>query len=159
MDEDWRRLAAEIKTARKVLGMTQQELAEAAKIGYSSLQRLEGGQVFADIPPSVYKVAAVLGWTPESPRLILSGEKPVAADVRSGEPAGRSRDLPARVEQALAEGDLVDTEVLELPGGLNVVVVGRSVGPRSAEERAELADALQEWARAQRKLKGLADEA
>ncbi|MFE7509715.1 helix-turn-helix transcriptional regulator [Streptomyces sp. NPDC057540] len=159
MHEDWGLLATEIKSARKARGMTQKELAAAADIGFSTLQRLEAGQPFTTWPPSLDRVARVFGWTPESPRLILDGGSPVLASARSVDNVSRSRDLPARVEQALAEGDLVDTEVLELPGGLNVVIVGRAVGPRSAEERAELADALQEWARAQRKLKGLADEA
>ncbi|MFF0426878.1 helix-turn-helix transcriptional regulator [Streptomyces sp. NPDC004520] len=159
MDEDWGRLATEIKAARLALGMTQKELAAAAGVGYSSLQRLESGHAFDGIPPSAYKVAQVFGWTHESPRLILAGGKPVLVEQAAGPAKTRDRSLPARVEQALAEGELVDTEVLELPGGLTVVVVGRSVGPRSDEEKAELGDALREWTRAQRKLKDIADEA
>lgn len=157
MDEDWGLLAAEIKTARKARRLTQKQLAEAADIGFSTLQRLEAGHPFSTWPPSVDRVARYFGWTPESPRLVLAGGKPVPAETATGTAPARDRSLPARVEQALAEGDLVDSEVLELPGGLNIVVVGKSVGPRSPEEQVELADALREWARRQRKIKGIAE--
>ncbi|WP_282698062.1 helix-turn-helix transcriptional regulator [Streptomyces sp. CC208A] len=157
MDEDWGLLATEIKAARKARRMTQKDLAAAADIGFSTLQRLEAGQPFTTWPPSVDRVARVFGWTPESPRQILAGGKPTFADASAGTRPARDRSLPARVEQALAEGDLVDSEVLELPGGLNIVVVGKSVGPRSPEEQAELADALREWTRRQRKIRGIAE--
>ncbi|MET9953547.1 helix-turn-helix domain-containing protein [Streptomyces sp. NPDC006339] len=159
MDEDWGLLATEIKAARIALGMKQKDLAKAAGIGYSSLQRLEGGHRFEAVPPSAYKLAHFFGWTHESPRLILAGGKPVLAEPSDAPKETPRRGLPARVEAALEEGELLDTEVLELPGGLTVVVVARQDEARSAEERAELADALREWTRTQRKLKDIAEEA
>jgi DNA-binding XRE family transcriptional regulator len=158
MNEDWGRLATEIKAARATLAMTQKDLARAAGVGPASIQRLESGAGYDDIPPSAYKIATVFGWTAESLRAILAGRTSVPAERREPAPAPQ-RGLPARVEQALTDGDLVDTEVLELPGGLTVVVVARQDETRSAEEQADLADALREWTRARRKLKDITGEA
>lgn len=160
MSEDWERLALKIKEARRALRMSQRDMAEAADIGFSTYQRLESGKPFRTWPPSADKAARFLGWTVGSPRAILAGGDPVMTE--GGQTAAApapAQQLPARVEHALAEGELVDTDVIELPGGLTLVVIAKAESGRSSEEEQRMAAAIKAWTRAQREIRGIADKA
>lgn len=111
MSEDWTRLSAAIRTARKARGWTQHQLAEKAGIGFSTVQRLEGGAPFTRRPPSLDRIERALGWQLGSADAVLAGGDPeptgsvdaavpreagdVGAPRRSGSPAGSSTSWPA----------------------------------------------------------------
>ncbi|MFF1961028.1 helix-turn-helix domain-containing protein [Streptomyces sp. NPDC058220] len=157
MSQDWARLAEVIKRARKGLGLTQVQMAKRAGVGFSTYQRLEGGKGFTDWPPSLDHVERAVGWSRGSARAVLAGGKPTSeVTLASGATDLKAQQLPARIEHALSEGDLVDTDVIELPGGLTLVVIAKSDAPRSAEDEREMGDVVKAWTRAQRKIRGIA---
>lgn len=162
MSQDWKRLAEAIRAARKARGWTQSDLAEAAGIGFSSLQRLESGKPFTRMPPSVAPVERALGWTVGSAELVLVGGDPRSlqdaaqgADERSAVQVARMR-LPVMVEYELAHGELVDSPVIEVRPGLKVVMLVIRDPEGSAVD--EVASDIQAWTRVQRKLRGILAE-
>ncbi|MCP3758175.1 helix-turn-helix domain-containing protein [Streptomyces sp. TBY4] len=162
MSQDWKRLAEAIRAARKVRGWTQSDLAEAAGIGFSSLQRLESGKPFTRMPPSVAPVERALGWTVGSGGLALAGGEPRSlqdavadSDERSASQAARMR-LPVMVEYELAHSELLDNPVIEVRPGLKVVMLVFRDPESSAPD--EVASDIQAWTRLQRRLRGILAE-
>ena len=92
MTNDWERLAGAIRERRQALGMTQQQLAEAAGVTRTTIKNLEGARQPTKRPPaSLPAVEHALGWTLGSARAILDGDKPTpiagtdASPVSGGE--------------------------------------------------------------------------
>ena len=52
----------------------QEELAEAAGVGTSTVQLLERGEPRSQMPRTMPKIARVLGWAPEHARQIVEGK-------------------------------------------------------------------------------------
>jgi DNA-binding XRE family transcriptional regulator len=164
MSEDWARLAEAIAKARKARRWTQEQLAAEAGIGYSTVQRLESGRPFSRRPSTLIPVAWALGWDDGSVTSILAGGDPtmrpdrVDADDRAGV-QGPSAQLPARVTHALAEGEVLDTEVLELShNGVTLVLVAKRDPNRDAEGNQRMAEDVEDWTRFMRKVRGILDE-
>jgi len=154
MSRDWTRLPAAIRTARKRLGMTQVELAEAAGVSESTIQNLES-RTHSRMPASMPKVERALGWAAGSARAVVDGGEPIPLQE---EPAAEVTDLtgtglPLRVVQEMTEGPLLDATVLDLtPHGSDarMIVVVRGKPDASPEQiRADLLA----WEKAQRRLR------
>ncbi|MFJ7048993.1 helix-turn-helix domain-containing protein [Streptomyces sp. NPDC101112] len=172
MTKDWKRLAAAIRDARKALGWGQQKLADAAGVGFSTVQRLEGGVGYKKMPLTIDKVERALGWAPGSAEGVLAGGDPVALsepEAGTGEAAvGATEDaagrfvsgLPARIQHELAGGELVETDVIELNRpGMRLIVFATRDPDQSPEGKAGVTEDIKEWTRVQRRLRGLtADE-
>jgi hypothetical protein len=171
MSLDWARLATAIRRARESRRtpdgshMTQQQLAVAASVSESTIQNLEDpAHTYTRRPTTLPRVEAALGWMPGSVDAILVGGEPtLLAETAAASPAAGSRDaapggqmLPLRVQHALDEGDLLDTEVLELSsGGVRMVVVVKRDPSRTTEDKEQIARDLAEWSRVQRDLRGI----
>jgi DNA-binding XRE family transcriptional regulator len=95
MEENRSALAAAVREARTRLGMTQNQLADAAGVARATLQALERGDAVR--PASVIKVEPVLGWPGGTGQTILRGE---------AAPAGVAAGAPLSLA-SLSESDLV----------------------------------------------------
>ncbi|MEV6056172.1 helix-turn-helix transcriptional regulator [Streptomyces sp. NPDC052107] len=169
---DWKRLAEAIRDARKARGWRQEDLAEAAGTGYSTVQRAESSDGYKTMPLTIDKIERALGWAPGSARTVLEGGTPTlvtdsaipgpAAETPaagSGDAAGFVARLPARIQHELADGELVDTDVIELKRkGMRLIVFATRDPEQAPEDRAEKAEDIREWTRVQRRLRGLASD-
>ncbi|WP_412078970.1 helix-turn-helix domain-containing protein [Streptomyces xanthophaeus] len=142
MTRDWERLAHAIEAARDAKGLTQVGLAEAAGISESTVQNLESGAERKRTPSTLPKVEEALGWAPGSGLAVLAGGEPTLA----GAPAAAedlAGKLPMRIVQALGDGMLLDTKILDLEdesgARMIVVVKGKQNATPEAIERALLA--------------------
>lgn len=159
MDRDWKRLGRAIAAQRDHLGLARQEdLAAAAGVNRQTVQSLEAGKPRTRMPASIAKVEKALSWEPGTAARILTERPSEGAAPRFA--AG----MPMRVAQELSDGQVVDTDVLDLtlPGSKSRLVVvfkhdSEAAGMAPDELRAE----LQEWTRIQRALRRIAagDEA
>ena len=162
MSQDWARLAAAIRSARRARGWTQHDLAAEADIGFSTVQRLEGAKPFSRRPPSLDRIERAFDWKVGSVDAILAGGDPVPA-ARDDIEATRADDgtvavharqsrLPRRIEHELAEGEVLDTEVIQL-GNSRVRMIVVAMEPSDGESEFKDLDA---WTRVQRRLRSIA---
>jgi transcriptional regulator with XRE-family HTH domain len=92
--EDWRRLASYVVSRRVALGMSRRDLAEKTGVTERTLGKLENGErASAD---TVAAVSRVLGWSPDSARVIRLGGEPRVVTAQDDLP-------PAEVDEALAD--------------------------------------------------------
>lgn len=164
MTNDWDRLAGAIRERRLALGMTQQQLADAAGVTRSTIKNLEGARQPTKRPPSsIAAVEQALGWAPGSVRTVLDGGAPVIADQTPAAtqevPESLSSRLPASVLDELADGEVYATDIHDLSQGDGITIITVAVRRRgepgeqvSPEQRRRH---FRAWSRAQRKLNGL----
>jgi len=152
MTRDWARLARTIRRARESRRMTQQELATAAGVSESTVQNLEDEEnSYRRRPPSLSPIARALGWTPDSPDLVLDGGDPVLREEPEA-PARQTAPLPRRLQYELTAGGIVDFEVLDYsPRGGKLIVIATS----PAEDDEAAAEDVREWTRMQRRIRGI----
>jgi transcriptional regulator with XRE-family HTH domain len=81
---DVERLGRAVYTRRRQLGLSQQELAEAAGVSQTTIRNIEAGRVGARRGPSVPLVERALGWKAGSGEDVLAGGEPT---VLAEEPA------------------------------------------------------------------------
>lgn len=160
MDQDWTALGEALRDARMALRpkVRQDDVAAALNISRSTVADIEGGQKFSKVTGSIRAYAQFLNWTFDSPERVLAGGEPVtvSADQPTLRPAARSEDtsLPMAVQDELdRDGALVDTAVIPLGDGTNMVVIvkGSKENPTPAERKRH----LEAWRRAQPHLKEL----
>ncbi|MGW3491952.1 helix-turn-helix domain-containing protein [Streptomyces sp. NPDC001054] len=153
MTRDWTRLAKAVEARRKTLGLSQVQLADKAGVSESTVQNLEAGHRRTRMPTSLPGVERALGWAPESAASILTGGEPTPLP----EPAPEAPKLPLRIQQELADGQLIDATVLDLaPGsGAKMIVVVKGEPDASPEE---IRTSLLAWARAQEALKDVTSD-
>jgi transcriptional regulator with XRE-family HTH domain len=147
MTREWETRLASVKAEREQRGLTQVELADAAGVTESTVQNLEGGRDYKRKPGALDAVWAAL----------QAGDDPF--DNPSVSPADRRQaSVPLRVQHELKDGDVVDTDVIDLSrGGMKmVVVVTRNPEATPADENAMRAD-FAEWTRVQRAIRKIAD--
>lgn len=100
MTNDWDRLARAIRERRHMLGLTQQQLADATRVTRTTIKNLEGGrQPTSRLPSSMGAVEQALGWT------LGSG----AATLNGGEPTLVAEALVAEVEDFAARYEIEDS--------------------------------------------------
>lgn len=159
MTRDWTRLGLAIKARREELGMpTQQALADAAGVKRQTIQALESGKQRSRMPGTIGRVEEALGWEPGTAARVLSGEdeKP-----QNGATARLAEGMPARIAQELSAGQVVDTEIVDLPlPGTPFKLVGilkhDAAGTEASPE--EMARVLREWSRVQRMLREIGND-
>lgn len=155
MTRDWKRLGEAIEAARDALGMSQVGLAEAAGISESTVQNYEAGVVRVRLPVTLGHVEQALGWAPGSGVAVLKGGDPTPI---AATPAKAELNLPLRVAQALEDGQLIDTKILELndKSGAKMIVVVKGKPNASPDE---IRAALEAWERAEDRLRDVAHDA
>lgn len=176
MDRDWKSLGRAVRSARKRLGLSQDELAEAAGVSRATLQVIEQGRGFNDLPKSVLKVVAVFDWPAGGLESILAGRDLPAVDApgshAAAPPEAASADEPAagrgfadgmtrRAMNELSEGEVLDDLVLELAAAgpnTKLVIVLKRDGADDGTDPEEIKRDLREWARVQRELIRAASE-
>lgn len=177
MDRDWTRLASAVRAVRGARDLTQEEFAAAVGISKTSLQTIERGSGFTRLPSSIYKLEAYIDeWPAGTIDRLLAGQDPaatlepsgVASTATVGTPTIRSavRDrafaegMPLRIAQALTEGEVVDTAVLDLSrdgSGSSLVLVLKRDDAENADPE-QLRRDLEVWTRMQRILHGITTE-
>lgn len=158
MTQDWAGRLAAIRAERKRRGLTQAELAALADVAESTIQNLEGAREYTSEPHALRKVEAALH-AQDAPH---DDTEPLPLADDEGEPAPvltprATAGMPLRVQHELAEGEVVDTEIIDLSrGGMKmVVVVTRDPGTTEVDDEQMRGD-LREWSRIQRQLRNIA---
>lgn len=170
MNRDWGRLAQAIADARRARGWGQEELAEAAGVGRSTVQNLEGvgGYQYKRLPNSCAQIERALRWPAGTMHAVLTGDSPPApveerpVEQEPPEPQPRPRPqfaqgMPLRVADELASGDVVETVVMDLSDdskGVRLVAVLKADDARDVDPD-KMREALERWVQAERKLRGL----
>lgn len=160
MTLSWERLSKAVRTARRARGWTQHDLAVAAGIGFSTVQRLESGESYTRRPMSLDRVERALDWASGSVDIILTGGDPLpiksAEDTEQSPRPAEPSPLPRRLTHELTEGEVVDHEVIDLSsGGLKLIVIATTPRPETPEDEEQVAEDLREWTRVQRQLRGI----
>lgn len=165
MERDWARLARTIAGTRRLLGITQEEMAQQAGVSRTAIQKMERpGTVYTKVQPLHRIVAGILGWTGDSIEAILDGGEPVkasaAAERKPPTPATKApapgielpEGLSDRAKMAFFGGKVVDSEVIDLapddPDAVALLVLKR--GARQDASPEQLRSDLRKWARLQR---------
>jgi len=153
MTRDWKRLGEAIEAARDALRMSQVGLAEAAGISESTVQNYEAGTPRTRLPTTLGNIERALGWKPGSGVAVLEGGDPSPVAATKAE-----LNLPLRVTQALEDGQLIDTKILELndKSGAKMIVVVKGKPNASPDE---IRAALEAWERAEDRLRDVAHDA
>lgn len=166
MTANWDRLAGAIRERRAVLGLSRQQLADAAGVTLSTIKNLEGARRPTRLPSSMGAVEQALGWTAGSGREVLNGGEPTIVATAAGYPPAQdpyqplANRLPVQIIDELSTGEVYAAEIhdLTVDGGMRIITVavrhpseppGQQVSPeqRRRNHRA--------WSRMQRQIKGL----
>jgi len=155
MEREWRHLGRELAAARKRLGRTQVDVADALGVSRTPIQAIERGGPFDKITGTIREYARLVGWADGSIEAVLAGDSPKTAPPEPPD-AVLAGDLPLRIVEEIGEGQLLDTDVIELPGsGARMTVVVRGA-PNATP--AEIKRDLLAWRRAQRHLQELGED-
>jgi len=162
MTNDWDRLAGAIRERRQALGMTQQQLADAAGVTRTTIKNLEGArQPTKRLPSSTAAVEQALGWAPGSIRIVLDGGNPIGTTQPAEPPQAAEplSGLPASVRDELATGEVYATEIHDLSqeGGITIITVAvrRAGEPGAQISTEERRRNFRAWSRVQRQLDNL----
>lgn len=165
MERDWERLGEALQAARRAADLSQEDMATELGVGRSTIQKIERGHEFEKPTLAIRAYARRVGWTEGSVDQVLAGGGPNHIHVASAElGAARSSSegvlsegavsrLPVRIVDAIEnEGALVDTAVIPLGNGGNMVVVVKGTPGATPDE---IKAALDAWLRAQPQLQEL----
>lgn len=155
MDHDWQRLGKALQATRRARTpkITQDQAAAELGVSRSAIQNIERGVGFTKTTPTLREYARRLGWQDGSIDAVLAGGEPTLAGEDPALAPAELHGLPSRVKRELEqEGDLVDTAVIQLPGGGTAVVIVKDQ-PGATPEQREMN--LEAWLRAQPKLRNL----
>lgn len=94
----WKRLGEAIRRRRAMLGMTQEDLADAADLSPGTVRNIEQGRRPREL--SLPKINAALGWTDDSYVRVLEGGTPEVADLPAQRPDQFKLDRPERISDA-----------------------------------------------------------
>ncbi|MFF7360770.1 helix-turn-helix domain-containing protein [Streptomyces sp. NPDC008125] len=163
---DWVELGRALQAAREAAGLTQREIAQRLDVGLSTVQGVERGRALKKVSPLIRAYAAEVGWPRGSVERVLRGEPPLGTEPEEAAPSTPEQaepiasvadgKLPVRVVDDLnSEGVLLDTDVIDLPGGAQAIVV---VKGRVRGTPQEIQVALEAWRRVQPHLRELLEE-
>lgn len=146
MDRGWKRVGDAVRAARKAQGLTQAELGALIDVSSGTIRAIERGTEFSKVGHTLRALETELGWGPGSIEVLLEGGDPLpprAGEVVTPETApGPPTGLPLRVARILAEGATVDTKIVPLSPGAEVVVI---VKGKATATPIELQQALAAW--------------
>jgi transcriptional regulator with XRE-family HTH domain len=91
-EQDWPRLGAALRIARQHRGLSQEEVAEAARVSIASVQAAEAGKApRARMPYTLAPIARALGWPAGAVEEVLRGGRAPGMD--------EAADLAKRIER------------------------------------------------------------
>ncbi|TNM29772.1 helix-turn-helix domain-containing protein [Streptomyces sedi] len=169
MTQDWARLGTMLKRARESRGLQQKFVAKSLTVERGAIYNIEKGAI-KKLTGTINRYAEMVGWAPESLRLVLEGGDPVTLDDIERSTAGKSQKEPTVagdsgqaglslvVRKALSQGELIDSEVQSLgtpDGQIQVAIVARAQPGATA---AQLDQAGAVWARVRAALVKALDE-
>lgn len=155
---DWERLGRTFAAARRSKGLTQQEAADALHVSRAPIQAIERGRQsngsdFIKVTRSMRDYARLVGWTPDSPTLILNEQEPEPATEPVSTHAPPPSDLPPAVERELRSGKTLDHAVVNIGSAedddTRIIVVLKGAENMSEED---IDKAWQKWRRTRRQL-------
>lgn len=159
-ERDWERLGQAFADARKDADLTQIEVAERLSVTRTPIQAIErgrqpNGRPFIKVTSTMRAYARLVGWTEDSPNLILDGQDPEPAPAAGEVPAEHKSTLPPAIDLELRSGKTLDSTVVHLGGedeDSRIIVVLKGSEDISEEELEKL---WQQWRRTRRHLQGL----
>lgn len=160
---DWKRLGEAFAEARKAAGLTQVEVAERLSVTRTPIQAIErgiqpNGSLFSKVTGTMRAYARLVGWTENSPALILDGREPEPATRPVSEPpAEHPSDLSPAIDRELRSGKTLDHTVVHLSGegdedDVRIVVILKGAENMTEEE---IDRRYEQWRRARRQLQAL----
>lgn len=132
-DEEWQRLGAALRLRREVLHLTQQQVADRARVALATVKTFEGGKTHRRYPGNLTSVALALGWTPESPRQILDGAATGAINEAATAPGQRT---PEELIEAMDPSEVPRADKDALLQMLTALRAARSEDPSAVRRRA-----------------------
>jgi transcriptional regulator with XRE-family HTH domain len=144
MDDRWVRLGHALAADRKAHNLTQEDIASLAGLSIATVQGIERGTKVKDPTPSMRVYASTLGWASGSIEAVLDGGEPTPVPLPAEAAGPTAEGLPLRVARALSEGTTLDTTIVPLSPGAEMVVV---VKGKPTATPAEIRAALLEWER------------
>lgn len=134
--------------------MLQSDLAQSAGVSRQTVVALEKGGARARMPAKIGSIEQALGWAPHAAAKIAGGMDLEQATSAGAPPAAAyAEGMPLRVIRELSDGQVVDTDVLDLtlPGSNSkLVVVFKRDSPAADMDPSQLRRDLEEWSRIQR---------
>ncbi|MEU0783441.1 helix-turn-helix transcriptional regulator [Streptomyces sp. NPDC006173] len=165
MERDWVRLGKAFAKARTAAGLTQEQVAERLHVSRTPIQAIERGRQpnskpFAKITTTMRAYARLVGWTEDSPDLVLDGGDPEAlGSVQPATEPATASGLPTAVDRELRSGKTLDHAVVHLGSEdddeTRLVVVLKGSEDISEEELDRL---WQQWRRTRRTLQAIPGE-
>lgn len=124
MDDRWARLGRALAASRRAQNLTQADVAAAAGVGLATIQGIERGTQVKDATPSMRVYASIVGWAAGSIEDVLAGREPTPVARQTEATTGATTEgLPLRVARALTEGTTLDTTIVPLSPGAEMVVI------------------------------------
>ncbi|MQY07757.1 helix-turn-helix domain-containing protein [Actinomadura macrotermitis] len=151
-------VGAAVATRRVQLGLRQSDLAVAAGVSETTVRNIEAGRI-GGRPTKWPLVERALGWAPGSFEVLEAGEQPRQLDASPSEPPSGewAARLPKRVRDELAEHELFDSAVLDIAGGLRVIVLALETDPPPPERHGRRRR-VERWEGVQRQIHAAATE-
>ncbi|MFD7101885.1 helix-turn-helix domain-containing protein [Streptomyces celluloflavus] len=151
MERDWARLGAALKAARTTKGLSQTDVGELVGVKRGAMRNIEQGAL-TKVTATVRAYARAVGWDDASINAVLAGGDPTPAappaserDIGAAQTTATAapEELPLRIRDALAHGPLLDTAVINLPGGAEgpagqMVIVVKGAGDNPEQLRRAL---------------------
>jgi DNA-binding XRE family transcriptional regulator len=166
MEWDWTALGTALRSRRKDLRLTQDELAEQAGVHVGTIKDYEAGKTYTRMPKSWSAIERAVNWAPGSAQAILQGGAPTVIAGPDGAYASPqdpyqplSDRLPVSVLDELSTGEIYAADIHDLSqdGGITLITVAvRRAGTPGHQISAEQRRAnFRAWSRVQRQLKNL----
>ncbi|MFI8942663.1 helix-turn-helix domain-containing protein [Streptomyces syringium] len=165
MDRDWARLGQAVQAARKKMGLTQAQLGEQLEVSRATVQLIEHGKEFVNVTRTHRALEPIFGWCRGSVEAVLNGGEPTPLSADAPDSATEAEQgeesqelLPLRIRQALGDGHLLDSTVIDLPAegsdepDAQIVIVVRSK-PDATPER--MRQSVAAWERVERQLRAI----
>jgi DNA-binding XRE family transcriptional regulator len=164
MERDWVRLGTKLREARKLMGLSQTDVAKAIGATRTPIQAIERGDERSKPTGTQRSYARLVRWTDDSIDAVLAGGEPTQVSA-APEPAdlptpAAVQEFPLRIVEALkGSGPLLDAQVMDLSlMGTEVEMIVVVRGKHTNASKDEIRRALRAWESAQPKLRNLSNE-
>lgn len=169
MERDWTRLGGMLAAAREARAITQQEMADRIGVKRNALWRLERGES-KRVTGTHRAYARHVGWAAGSIERVLDGLDPVVGESPGDSPTqgldgssvengpAYARGMPSRVAVQVANGDVYDTDIIDLSTSSSapLVMIAKDLPPDATEE--ERRTYVRMWTRIQREVRQIVDD-
>jgi transcriptional regulator with XRE-family HTH domain len=172
--KDWARLGSYLRVGRDQLRDTQASLGARIGADRNTIRRIEQGKA-RRVTYTITKFAREVGWTAGSIEAVLAGGEPTLVADETGQaasshsrledprPDGARQELldrlPDRVLQELADGRVIDTDVIDLTEDGSAAIMALVVEREGATAPPDQVRAdLLAWGRTQREFRRIVRE-